>query len=745
MKEETYVIGGMSCAACSAAVERVTRKIPGVERSDVNLTTNRMTIAYDETQVTPELIISKVEKAGFTARQNDKRQETVSLEDEEELEYKAQRKRIIAAAALSVVLLYVSMGQMLVDNLPMPDIFSMHTHPVNYALLQLLLTIPILYCGRKFFTVGYKALFHLNPNMDTLVALGSTASFVYSVVMTFLISDTPGHVHHLYFESAAVVVTLVMLGKHLEAGSKQKTKGAIKKLTELRPETALLYVNDVETEVPVDTLRVGDIILVKAGARVPADSVVINGAGSVDESMLTGESMPVDKSEGDELTGGSMAVSGAVYARITRLGEDSTLSGIIRLVEDAQGRKAPISKIADKVAGVFVPVVMAIAVIAAAAWLIAGQELSFALQVFTAVLVIACPCALGLATPTAIICGTGLGAGNGILIRSGEALETTHKITTAVLDKTGTVTAGKPSVTEVISLNMPDAQLLGLCASAERLSEHPLAKAIVEYAQEQGTEKTEVSDYETLTGRGVSAKLPDGREICVGNARLMAERGADITQLRPDFERLSSEGQTPMFVSVDGKAEGLVSVADTVLPTSAPAVAEMKKQGLRVVLLTGDNRAAAEHIASVVGVDECIAEVLPQDKASVVSKLQEQGEMVMMVGDGINDAPALAQADVGCAIGGGSDIAIESADIIIMKNDLRAVPRAVKLSRLTIRNIKQNLFWAFCYNTIGIPIAAGILYPINGMLLNPMLAGLAMSLSSVCVVTNALRLRGKKL
>jgi Cu+-exporting ATPase len=747
MKEEVYIIGGMSCASCSAAVERVTRKLPGVERSDVNLATNRMTIAYDEAQVTPEQIIAKVEKAGFSARQNVPQQAKPASQeaDEEEAQYRAQRKNIIAAAVLSIVLLYVSMGQMLFENLPMPDIFSMDSHPVNFALVQLLLTIPILYCGRKFFTVGYKALFHGNPNMDTLVAIGSTASFVYSLVMTFLISDMPHHVHHLYYESAAIVITLVMLGKHLEAGSKQKTKGAIKKLTELRPETALLSVNGVETEIPIDTLKVGDIVLVKAGARVPADACVTEGMGSVDESMLTGESMPVTKQSCDELTGGSVCVSGAVYARITRVGEETTLSAIIRMVEDAQGKKAPISKIADKVAGVFVPVVMAIAVIAAAVWLIAGQDFSFALRVFTSVLVIACPCALGLATPTAIICGTGLGASNGILIRSGEALETTHKVTTVVMDKTGTVTEGKPVLTEVYAPETDREELLSVCAAAEKLSEHPLATAICAAAENLTKPETDKDSFETLPGRGVSVRLADGREVLVGNSALMAERGLDSSELTAKLEELSSNGETPMIVAIGGACRGIVSVADTVRQTSAEAVAEMKKLGLRTVILTGDNRAAAQHIASVVGADECIAEVLPQDKAQVVASLQERGESVMMVGDGINDAPALAQADIGCAIGGGSDIAIESADIVLMKSDLRDVPRSVKLSRMTMRNIKQNLFWAFCYNTIGIPIAAGVLYPVSELLLSPMLAGLAMSLSSVCVVTNALRLRGKKL
>ena len=744
MKEEKYDISGMHCAACSASVEKVTRRLPGVERSDVNLTTGIMTICYDESQVGPEQIAAKVEKAGFgCALHAEKKEKTVkAVQSEEEAALKRKKWELIVAAVFSVALLYVSMGQMLpfgLSGLPLPDIFSMHTHPVNFAVLQLLLTIPVLYCGRNFFTSGFKALAHGNPNMDSLVAIGSACSFAYSVVMTFLISDDPhAYVHNLYYESAAVVLTLVSLGKFLESRNMQKTKGAITALMRLAPDTAILA--DSGREVPTESLKTGDTVLVKPGQRVPVDGVVTKGESSVNEAMLTGESLPVEKAVGSEVIGGSVNQNGVLYVQVTRTGEDTTLARIIRFVEDAQGKKAPISKTADKVAGVFVPTVIIIAVLAAIAWAIAGQPFAFVLRVFTSVLVIACPCALGLATPTAIMVGTGLGAKHGILIRSGEILEITHSVDTVVLDKTGTVTEGAPAVTEVIPYNCDETALLKTAAAIEASSAHPLAAAITAYAAQKGlTEPEKPEQFENLSGRGLTARL-DGRTVLAGNRRLLEEQGVDASPLLADAERLSAQGQTPMFFAADGKLLGLISVADPVKETSAAAIQEMKKQGIRAVLLTGDNRAAAEHIGSLVGVDEVIAEVLPEEKAGVVQKLQEQGRNVMMVGDGINDAPALTAATVGCAIGSGSDIAIESADIVLMRSDLRDVPRALRLSALTLRNIKQNLFWAFCYNTVGIPIAAGLLYLFGGPLLSPMFAGAAMSLSSVCVVGNALRL-----
>lgn len=749
MKTETYLIEGMHCAACSAAVERVTRRIDGVARSDVNLTMNRMTIEYDESKVTPQLIISKIEKAGYGARQLEaKKEEKKDLDAEEkaqEAAFRRERNGIIAALVLAAVLLYISMGSMF--GAPLPDIIDMHTHAVNFALVQLLLSTVIMYIGRRFYVSGFKALRHLNPNMDSLVAIGSTAAYIYSLVVLFLLSDDPSLVHDgLYFESAAVVVTLVSLGKHMESASKHKTTGAIRRLMALTPDTAVLRgENGSLTEVPTGILRVGDVVLVRPGERVPLDGEVIEGEGGVDESMLTGESLPVDKAPGSEVIGGSIGVNGSLYVRITRVGADTTLSKIIKIVEDAQGKKAPISKIADKVAGVFVPIVMAIAVLAAIVWLIAGQEVSFVLKVFTSVLVIACPCAMGLATPTAIVVGTGLGAQNGILIKSGEALETLHGVNTAVLDKTGTVTEGKPAVTDVLCAGAERGEILAVASAVEAASAHPLAEAVLRAAGEEGIcSSAQVTGFENLSGRGLSAQL-GGEKVLVGSPRLMEESGVDISAISGEAERLSGEGKTVMFVARGGALLGAIAVADPVRETSAAAIARLKEMGLRVVLLTGDNSRAANYIGAQVGADEVIAEVLPGDKADVVRSIQEKGGRVIMVGDGINDAPALTQADVGCAVGGGSDIAIESADVVLMKDDLGDVPKAVRLSRLTITNIKENLFCAFCYNTIGIPIAAGVLYPFFGILLSPMIGALAMSLSSVCVVGNALRLRGKKL
>lgn len=749
MKTETYLIEGMHCAACSAAVERVTRRMEGVARSDVNLTMNRMTIEYDEGKVTPQQIVAKIEKAGYGARPLDaKKEEKKDLDAEEkaqEAAFRRERNSIIAALALSAVLLYISMGSMF--GAPLPDIIDMHTHAVNFALVQLLLATGIMYIGRRFYVSGFKSLRHLSPNMDSLVAIGSTAAYIYSLAVLFLLSDHPSLVHDgLYFESAAVVVTLVSLGKHMESASKHKTTGAIRRLMALTPDTALLRgENGSLTEVPTEILRVGDVVLVRPGERVPLDGEVVEGEGGVDESMLTGESLPVDKAPGSEVIGGSIGVNGSLYVRITRVGADTTLSKIIKIVEDAQGKKAPISKIADKVAGVFVPIVMAIAVLAAIVWLIAGQEVSFVLKVFTSVLVIACPCAMGLATPTAIVVGTGLGAQNGILIKSGEALETLHGVNTAVLDKTGTVTEGKPAVTDVLCAGAERGEILAVASAVEAASAHPLAEAVLRAAGEEGIcSSAQVTGFENLSGRGLSAQL-GGEKVLVGSPRLMEESGVDVSAISGEAERLSGEGKTVMFVARGGALLGAIAVADPVRETSAAAIARLKEMGLRVVLLTGDNSRAANYIGAQVGADEVIAEVLPGDKADVVRSIQEKGGRVIMVGDGINDAPALTQADVGCAVGGGSDIAIESADVVLMKDDLGDVPKAVRLSRLTITNIKENLFWAFCYNTIGIPIAAGVLYPFFEILLSPMLGALAMSLSSVCVVGNALRLRGKKL
>ena len=739
MREEQYEISGMHCAACSASVERVTRRLEGVERSDVNLTTGIMTICYDEAKVTPEQIIKKVEKAGFGAalRQKEEEKQEASAEqtDAEESALKRKKTELIVSGIFSAVLLYVSMGQMLpfgLPSLPVPEFVDMHAHGVNFAILQLLLAIPVLYCGRNFFIGGFKALFHGNPNMDSLVAIGSACSFAYSVVMTFLIDYDVHYVHNLYYESAAVVLTLVSLGK-----------GAITALMRLSPDTAILALSG--HEVPTKALKVGDLVLVKPGERVPVDGIVTEGESSVNEAMLTGESMPVEKHPGSEVIGGSVNQNGVLTVKVSRTGEDTTLSRIIRFVEDAQGKKAPIARVADKVAGIFVPVVMTIAALAAVAWAIAGQPLSFVLRVFTSVLVIACPCALGLATPTAIMVGTGLGAKHGILIRSGEILEITHSVDTVVLDKTGTVTEGKPAVTKLTAIGCKEEDLLRTAAAVEAVSAHPLAESICAYAKEKGLENLPKPEtFENLSGRGLKATV-EGQTVLAGNHRLLEEQGVDATPLVSQADALAAQGQTPMYFARNGVLLGLISVADPVKETSLTAIEKIKKSGIHTVLLTGDSRAAAEHIGSLVGVDEVIAEVLPEEKAGVVQKLQSEGRKVMMVGDGINDAPALTAATVGCAIGSGSDIAIESADIVLMRDDLMDVQRSLRLSGLTLRHIKQNLFWAFCYNTIGIPIAAGALYLFGGPLLSPMFAGAAMSLSSVCVVGNALRLGRAKL
>ncbi|HIW74284.1 MAG TPA: heavy metal translocating P-type ATPase [Firmicutes bacterium] len=748
MKEEVYSVEGMTCAACSSAVERVTRRLDGVQRSDVNLTTGRLTIAYDEAKVSPDLIMQKVTKAGFGIAPYappKKGEPPAKAKKKADPDGRRERRSLAAAIILSVLLLYISMGQMFAYKLPIPAFLDPAVSPTNYALTQLLLTIPILYLGRRFFINGFKALFHRNPNMDSLVAIGSGCSFLYSLYLTYQLPWNPMHVHHLYYESAAVVITFIMVGKYLEAGSKRKTKGAIEKLMALAPDTALLLDGDAVREVPSGALKPGDLILVRPGARIPLDGTVVQGESGVDESMLTGESMPVEKAPGSNVIGGSVNYNGALRVRVDRVGEDTTLSKIIRIMEDAQGRKAPISKIADRVAGVFVPVVMAIAVIASVLWAIAGKDAEYVLRVFTSVLVIACPCALGLATPTAIMVGTGLGAANGILVRSGEALERLHSVTAVLLDKTGTITEGKPAVTDILAAG-DESELLSLAAAAESMSDHPLAKAVRNRAEEQGLASLPaVASSDNLSGRGIRAQLEDGRYVLVGSLRLMEESGVSCAAFREEADRLAAAGRTLLFVAADGAALGVLGVADVVKPTSAQAVRRLHEAGKKVVMLTGDNRAAAEQIGRQVGADEVIAEVLPEDKAAIVRKHQQAGEVVLMVGDGINDAPALVQADVGAAIGAGSDIAIEAGDVVLMKSDLNDVARAIHLSRLTLRNIKQNLFWAFCYNTIGIPIAAGLLALFGGPLLDPMFAGLAMSLSSVCVVTNALRLRGKKL
>ncbi len=750
MTKEIYLVDGMTCASCSSAVERVTRKLDGVEQSEVNLVMGTLDISYDESRVTPAMIIEKIGKAGYTARRRETETKGEAVEDRpDELEkLKAEGRQVRAALVLSALLLYAAMGPMLWPGIPMPDLFRSATHPVNAAMLQMLLTIPILWIGRRFYVHGFKALFHLNPTMDSLVALGSSASFLFSLAMTFLVSDNPHHIHHLYYESAGIVVALVMMGKHMESRSKLKTTEAIRKLMELAPDTALLVrENGAVTEVPTATVQPGDTLLVRPGSKVPLDGLVVKGESAVDESLLTGESMPVDKREGDELIGGSLNQQGALYMRVTRVGQETTLSRIVRFVQDAQGRKAPISGMADKVAAVFVPIVIGIAVISSLAWLLAGKDLSFAVSILTAVLVIACPCAMGLATPTAIVVGTGLGASHGILIRNGEALEKTHETTVVVFDKTGTVTSGKPAVSAVKAMEGAPGDLLARAAAAEQASQHPLAAAFIEKAQQEGRSLSDlkVSDFKNITGMGIEAAFEDGAVIALGNARLMESKGVSVAPLEAEATAMAGRGETPVYIALNGRLSALVSVADQMKENAADAVKELKDMGIRTVLLTGDNERTAATVGARLGVDEVIAGVLPEGKADVVSRLKEGGKKVLMVGDGINDSPALAAADVGLAIGNGSDIAIETADVVLMKSDIQDVPRAIRLSKKTIVNIKQNLFWAFIYNVIGIPIAAGLLYLLGGPLMNPMLAGLAMSLSSVFVVGNALRLKRAKI
>lgn len=746
MKQECYDITGMTCASCSAAVERVTRKMEGVQESNVNLATNKMTITYDESKVSPEDIIGRVEKAGFGAaleQIKEKEQEKEEKLEQEEAQHKI-RQRVIGSIIFAVPLLYISMGHMLPFELPLPRILSMEENPFNYALAQLFLTVVVLIFGRKFYIVGFKTLFHGHPNMDSLVAIGTGSAFLYSLVMTIRIPFDAHAVHSLYYESAAVVVTLVMLGKYFESKSKGKTSEAIRKLMELAPDTAVRLKEGKEEEIPVEQVNKGDVLLVRPGSKIPLDGIVVRGVSSVDESMLTGESIPVEKETGAEVIGGSMNYNGALEMEVTHTGKDTTLAKIIRLMEEAQGRKAPISKMADVVAGYFVPAVLVIAVLAAVIWAVTGHPIGFVLKIFVSVLVIACPCALGLATPTAIMVGTGLGASHGILIKSGEALEITHKAQAVVLDKTGTVTEGKPKVVQVISKTRSREELLWMAGACEVPSEHPLGKAIVEAAREQRGKLPACEEFSSIIGQGIHAVL-EGKSFWIGNAKLLKEKNFSAKDLEKEAEEIAAKGQTPMFVVIDGVLEGIISVADTVKETSRSAIDKIKKAGIKVYMLTGDNRRTAEYIGSQVHADEVIAEVLPQDKAAVVQKLQQEGKTVLMVGDGINDAPALAQADIGVAIGSGSDIAMESSDVVLMRSDLEDVYRAIKLSKATIRNIKENLFWAFAFNSCGIPVAAGLLYAFGGPLLNPMIAGLAMSFSSVFVVSNALRLKRLKL
>lgn len=734
MKTEQYTISGMSCAACSASVNRVITRLEGVTACDVNLLTGKMVVTFDPKKTGQPDFIRVVEKAGFGISPDN------TVADQKKPDKKESPLPIIISAVFSGILLFISMGPMVFKRLSLPHFIDINLNPFNYALAQFLLTLPALFFGRNFFLKGIPLLLRGHPNMDSLVSIGAGASFIFSIVMTFRIAYDPHAVHNLYFESVAVVITLILLGKFLERRSKAKTADAIKKLVELSPDTAVVLKDGKEYILPLKEVVVGDILLVRSGAKIPLDGKITEGQGELDESMLTGESLPVLKGVGDSVTGGSLNLNGSLVIEVTHTGEDTTLAKIIKFVEDAGSKKAPISKTADKVAGIFVPAVLFIAFLSAVIWLIAGQNIAFALKVFTSVLVVACPCALGLATPTAIMVGTGLGATSGILIRNGEVLETTHKIKVAVFDKTGTITEGRAVVTDVIAENKE--AFLQYSASAEAGSNHPLARAVVAAAHELDLKK--VDDFKDLSGKGVSCNIDD-IPVLVGKEDFLNSQNIDTSLWRKQAELLASQGKSLVWTAVDGKCLGFAALSDPVKETSQIAFEQLKTDGVKTVILSGDNKLCAEHIGSILNADRVYSQVLPREKAEIIENIKKEFGSVMMIGDGINDAPALAKADVGCAIGSGSDIAIESADIVLMKNDPLDVCKAIHLSRLTIKTIKQNLFWAFCYNTVCIPIAAGLLFPFGGPLLSPMLGGLAMSLSSVFVVGNALRLRGKKL
>ncbi len=748
MRKEKFDITGMHCSACSSRIEKVVGKQKGVEEINVNLLKNNMHVTFDEGVISAEDIIAKVEKLGFGAsihaQQNQAKAKPV---DTTAQEMQAMKQRFIWSMVFTLPLFYISMGAMM--GWPLPDIFLGMENALINGLTQLLLSIPVMLIGIKYFENGFKNLWNKAPNMDSLIAIGSSAAFVYGVYAIYKIAYGFGHgdmelvhrfSHDLYFESAAMILTLITMGKFMEARAKNRTSEAITKLMNLAPKTALVERHGMQGEIPVEEVITGDILIVKSGATVPVDGVIIEGSGALDEAAITGESIPVEKHVDDMVTGGTINKSGYFKMRATAVGEHTTLAKIIALVDEATSSKAPIAKMADKISGIFVPVVITIAVFAAATWICLGYNLEFALAIGISVLVISCPCALGLATPTAIMVGTGRGAANGILIKSASALEAAHNIDTVILDKTGTVTEGKPVVTDIVPNNIEENELLSLAAAMEKLSEHPLAEPIINYAEERNLELPPASDYRLLPGKGLEA-LVNGKKCFAGNAKLMTAESIDLGEFCEIAAELAHDGKTPLYFAEGDKLLGIIAVADTVKPTSAEAIAKLQKMKIKVIMLTGDNKITAEAIHRQVGMDEVLAELLPEDKERTVRRLQEQGHKVAMVGDGINDAPALARADVGIAIGAGTDIAIESADIVLMKSDLLDVPKAISLSKAVMNNIKQNLFWAFFYNAIGIPVAAGVLYPHFGILLSPMIAAAAMSFSSVSVVTNALRLR----
>lgn len=741
-KQKEYIIEGMSCASCAMTIENAVSKIPGVHKASVNLATEIMAVEANDS-VTPEDIAKVVDGVGYSAHPRGKsvEEELEEKNEKKEAHLREMKRNLTISAIFTVPLLFIAMADMV--GIPMPAFLSPMQSPVSYALIQLALVLPILWVGRRFFVDGFKALSKGHPNMDSLVALGTSAAFLYSLYGTYHVLE--GHAHfamNLYYESAGVILTLITLGKYFEDVSKGKTSMAIQTLVGLAPKMATVLRDGQEVEIPVEEVQVGDLIRVKPGEKVPVDGVVTEGNSTVDESMLTGESIPVSKAVGDEVIGASLNKTGSFILKATKIGKDTALSQIIQLVEQAQGSKAPIAKLADKVSGVFVPIVIVLALVSGLAWYFLGQESwVFALTITISVLVIACPCALGLATPTAIMVGTGKGAENGILLKSGEALEEANHVNMVVFDKTGTITNGTPVVTDVVTADSTDADaLIRLAASLEVASEHPLGEAIVAKAKEQGAAFDEVTNFEAIPGFGIKGHVGETL-VFLGNEKWMRENGLANAKMNEQANHFAEQGKTPLYIGYNDAVQGLIVVADTVKESSARAIQTLHEMGIQVAMMTGDHERTAQAIAAEVGIDRVFSEVLPQDKANYVSKLQEEGYIVAMVGDGINDAPALAQAQVGIAIGTGTDVAIESADAVLMKSDLMDVPAMLKLSRATIRNIKENLFWAFAYNVIGIPFAMGVLHLFGGPLLNPMIAGAAMSFSSVSVVLNALRLK----
>lgn len=751
MKSQKFDIKGMTCSACSTAVDRNVKKLEGINEVNVNLLNNSMIVKYDENILNNETIIKKVQDAGYEAFliENGKKTQKNSTEDNlGKIETNELKNRLIISFIFAIPLFYISMGHML--NWYLPHLFHGYSNAITFAFTQFLLALLIVFINIKYYKVGFKTLYKGSPNMDSLIAIGTSAAMIYGVFSIYKIGYGLGnndidmviqYSHDLYFESAAIVLTLITLGKFLEARAKENTSEAINKLINLTPKTALVLRNNQEIEIPVDELVLKDIVIVKPGNIVPTDGVIIFGNSSIDESMLTGESLPISKKVGDKVIGASINKSGSFKFEVTKLGEDTVLSQIIKLIEEASSSKAPISKLADRISAIFVPTVIVISILATVTWLFLGYSFEFALSIGIAILVISCPCALGLATPTAIMVGTGKGAQNGILIKSAESLEIAHTINTVVIDKTGTITEGKTQVTDIFTNEkITQDKLLQLCATIEKNSEHPLADAILKKAQEKEIELLNATDFEALNGLGIKAKVED-RVFYIGNKKLLDSKNISLDLFYEKSEKLANEGKTPIFIADENEVLGLIAISDVVKPTSKDAILEFEKMGLEVIMLTGDNYKTANAIAKQININNVIAEVLPQDKEKKIQKLQSLGKKVAMIGDGINDAPALVRADVGIAIGAGTDIAIESANIVLVKSDLLDAVKAIQLSNAVIKNIKQNLFWAFFYNIIGIPLAAGVFYTVLGWKLSPMFAGAAMSLSSVTVVLNALRLK----